>query len=439
MKIAIVGSGISGLAAAHSLTGHAELTLFEAGSYFGGHTHTVDISLPSAQGDIVTHGVDTGFLVFNERTYPNLIKLFAELGVETAQSDMSFSVQVANAEGQRGIEWSGSSLNTVFAQRRNLFSRPFLTMLRDLARFNALTTRIAESGSEAALQQALGEFLRTHRFSAAFCDWYFLPMMACIWSCPPAQMLQFPVSTMIRFCHNHGLIQVSNRPRWWTVRGGARHYVDKIVARVADRRLRTPVRWIKRLENVEGGGVHIGTDTGIEHFDKVVIATHSDQALALLRDPSRAEQETLGAIHYHANRAVLHTDASVLPSKKAAWAAWNYESAAPGTAGATQVCLHYLINLLQPVPWSQPVVVSLNPLRDIARSHIMGEFEYAHPVFDLAAIRAQRKVAQLHGQQHTYYCGAWMGYGFHEDGLKAGLAAAQQILDALQHRPARQA
>ena len=267
MKIAIVGSGISGLAVAHSLTGHAELTLFEAGRYFGGHTHTVDISLPSAHGDIVTHGVDTGFLVFNERTYPNLIKLFAELGVETAQSDMSFSVQVTDAKCQRGIEWSGSSLNTVFAQRRNLFSRPFLAMLRDLSRFNALTTRIAESGAEAALQQALGEFLRTHRFSEAFCNWYFLPMMACIWSCPPAQMLQFPVSTMIRFCHNHGLIQVSNRPRWWTVRGGARHYVDKIVARVADRRLGTPVRWIKRLENVEGGGVHIGTDSGIEHFD----------------------------------------------------------------------------------------------------------------------------------------------------------------------------
>ena len=435
MKVAIVGSGISGLGVAHALSGHAQLSLFEAGGYFGGHTHTVDVSLPTDAGRQVTHGVDTGFLVFNEKTYPQLIRLFSELGVETAKSDMSFSVQVAQ-RGGRKLEWSGSSLNTVFAQRRNLFNRPFLTMLRDLARFNAMATRMANDGVEATLQQPLGEFLREHRFSDSFCNWYFLPMMGCIWSCPTAQMLQFPVATMIRFCHNHGLIQVSSRPQWWTVRGGAKHYVEKITANVADKRLRTPVRWIRRHCD-EHGGVELATDHGTERFDKVVIATHSDQALALLRDASDAERRTLGAIRYHPNHAVLHTDTSVLPARKAAWAAWNYESAAPDAAAGDKqdsknVCLHYLINLLQPLPWSQPVVVSLNPLREIPRSHVMGQYDYTHPVFDLAAIKAQGEVAQLQGRSNTYFCGAWMGYGFHEDGLKAGQGVAQRILDALQ-------
>ena len=438
MKVAIVGSGISGLAVAHGLSDHVQVSLFEASNYFGGHTHTVDVSLPTAGKD-VAHGVDTGFLVFNEKTYPNLIQLFSELGVETAQSDMSFSVQVAQRGSARKLEWSGSNLNTVFAQRRNLFNRPFLTMLRDLARFNAITTRLADDGGEAMLRQPLGEFLHQYRFSDAFCDWYFLPMMACIWSCPTAQMLQFPVATMIRFCHNHGLIQVSNRPRWWTVRGGAKHYVEKIVAKVGDKRLRTPVRRIGRRCD----GVDLVTDHGTECFDKVVIATHSDQALALLRDPSEAERHTLGAIRYHSNHAVLHTDTSVLPAKKAAWAAWNYESAATGLTGGTlheqNVCLHYLINLLQPLPWSQAVVVSLNPLREIPRNQVMGEYEYTHPVFDLAAIEAQGEVAQLQGRSNTYFCGAWMGYGFHEDGLKAGQCVARHILAGIDSQTARSA
>ena len=437
MKVAIVGSGISGLAVAHALCGHADVTLFEAADYFGGHSHTVDITLSTGGRDI-SYGVDTGFLVFNERTYPRLIALFAELGVETARSDMSFSVQVDRRSGGK-LEWSGSSLNTVFAQRRNLFNPAFLGMLRDLTRFNALTTRIADSGTEAALQQPLSEFLSEHRFNEAFCDWYFLPMMGCIWSCPTAQMLQFPVATMIRFCHNHGLIQISNRPQWWTVMGGAKHYVKKIVAKVADQRLRTPVRSITRLGSDRGGGVQVATDTGCEQFDKVVLATHSDQALALLREPSAAERGILGAIRYHANHAVLHTDTSVLPAKKAAWAAWNYASAGPGCADQShdrQVCLHYLINLLQPLPWAQPVVVSLNPLREIPRNQVMGEYDYAHPVFDLAAIQAQGEMAQLQGKSGTYFCGAWMGYGFHEDGLKAGQGVARQILASMGAEPA---
>ncbi len=430
MKVAIVGSGISGLSVAHKLQGKADITLFEAGDYFGGHTHTVDVTLPAAgTGQPRAFGVDTGFLVFNERTYPNLINLFAELGVETAKSDMSFSVQAP--DGARKLEWSGSSLNTVFAQRGNLLNRRFLLMLRDLTRFNALCTRIAESNQEEQLMQPLGDFLHEHRFCKEFRDWYFLPMMACIWSCPTNQMLQFPVSTMIRFCHNHGLIQISNRPQWWTVKGGARHYVDKIVSRIADKRLNTPVKRIERFSADEGGGVRIFTSKAIERFDKVVVATHSDQALALLGEPTALERRTLGAIKYQANRAVLHTDCSVLPAKRLAWAAWNYQRSASASEQSSQVCLHYLLNMLQPLPWQQPVVVSLNPLREIPRNKVVGEYHYAHPVFDLAAIKAQEQVLQLQGQRDTYFCGAWMGYGFHEDGLKAGLDVAQLLLDEI--------
>ena len=423
MKIAIVGSGISGLAVAHTLQGQADITLFEAGSHFGGHTHTVDVTLPDGLGRPVTHGVDTGFLVFNERTYPHLIELLARLGVATAPSDMSFSVQVPGALNGGALEWSGNSLATVFAQRRNLLNPRFLRMLADLLRFNALCTRIAAANEEAALQQPLGEFLRQHRFGAAFRDWYFLPMLGCIWSCPTDQMLQFPVATMIRFCHNHGLLQVSHRPQWFTVAGGARHYVDKIVAGIADKRLNTPVRRIER----DAAGVRIVTDGRAERFDQVVLATHSDQALALLGDATRPEREVLGAIRYQPNRAVLHTDARVLPAQRSAWAAWNYERAADGGRESARVCLHYWLNQLQPLPFAQPVVVSLNPVRDIDPARVMGEYDYAHPVFDGAALHAQQRVPELQGQHHTWFCGAWTGYGFHEDGLKSGLAVAQQL------------
>ena len=428
-KVAIVGSGISGLAAAHALRGKADITLLEAGDYFGGHTHTVDVTLPTPQG-AVTHGVDTGFLVLNERTYPHLIALLADLGVTTARSDMSFSVQAQDFANGQPMEWSGTNLSTVFAQRANLGNPRFWGMLRDLMRFNALTTRIAQNGTEAQLTQPLGEFLRAQGFGTAFCEWYFLPMMACIWSCPTAQMLQFPVSTMVRFCHNHGLLQITNRPQWWTVQGGARHYVEKITAGIADKRLNTPVRRIEYVQEAPKGNssVRIHTDAGVERFDKVIIATHSDQALSILATPTAQERETLGAIQYQSNKAVLHTDASVLPSRQSAWAAWNYERAtAPGQEDS-RVCLHYLLNRLQPLPWEQPVVVSLNPVRPIAADKIIGAYDYAHPVFDLAAVAAQAKMPALQGTNGRYFAGAWMGYGFHEDGLKAGLAAAAQVL-----------
>ena len=423
MKIAIVGSGISGLGLAHTLRGQADLTLLEAGSYFGGHTHTVDLSLPTRAGGSQTFGIDTGFLVFNERTYPQLIQLFADLQVPTARSDMSFSVQVPGANGQRGLEWSGSSLNTVFAQRRNILNPRFLRMLRDVMRFNTLCTDIALRNAETELMQPLAGFLEQHHLSNEFRDWYFLPMLGCIWSCPTDQMLQFPVATMIRFCHNHGLIQVTNRPQWWTVAGGARQYVEKIVAHIPDKRLNSPVQRITR----DAQGISIYTNGQTERFDKVVLACHSDQSLALLADPSRAEQQTLGAIRYQANRAVLHTDTSVLPRARRAWAAWNYQRAAHKGRDTAQVCLHYLINMLQPVPFEQPVVVSLNPVADIDPAQVHASFDYAHPVFDVAAIRAQGQVGALQGQQNTYFCGAWTGYGFHEDGLKSGLAVASRL------------
>jgi predicted NAD/FAD-binding protein len=429
LRVAVIGSGIAGLGVAHALHAQAELTLFEAGGYFGGHTHTVDMNLPNAQGQRVTFGVDTGFLVLNERTYPNLLALLAELEVPVAKSDMSFSVQAPGAAPGGGtLEWSGSNLSSVFAQRRNLGNRRFWRMLADIVRFNRITTQLAAQGTDlgehSPLLQPLGDFLREQRFSDEFRDWYFLPMMGCIWSCPTDQMLAFPVATMVRFCHNHGLIQIMNRPQWYTVAGGARQYVQKIVARIPDARLNTPVQQVLRDEQ----GVQVVSKGRAERFDAVVFACHSDQALGLLGAGASAdERAVLGAIRYQPNHAVLHTDTSVLPASRRAWAAWNYERAAQASTESAQVCLHYLLNQLQPLPVSQPVVVSLNPQSPIDPALVVGRYDYAHPVFDLAAIRAQARVPTLQGQQNSYFAGAWCGYGFHEDGLKAGLQAARLL------------
>jgi len=452
-RVAIVGSGISGLSAAHHLRGKAEVTLFEAGDYFGGHTHTVDVTLPVATAvgntsgaqTVQTFGVDTGFLVFNERTYPGLIGLFEDLQVVTCKSDMSFSVQVPGAFGKQALEWNGADLNTVFAQRSNLLRPSFLRMLRDVLRFNTLATELAERNIDHELAQPLQDFLHTHRFCDTFRDWYLLPMLGCIWSCPTDQMLQFPVATMVRFCHNHGLIQVNHRPQWYTVQGGARHYVEKIVAQVDHAHLNTPVLRIERdfAGAAEHGGepgtpqgVRIHTAQGVAAFDHVIVATHADQALRLLHAPSSHEQAVLGAMRTHPNRAVLHTDTSVMPQKKLAWAAWNYERAANDHTESARVCLHYWLNKLQPLPFAQDVIVSLNPVREIAPDQVLGEYHYAHPVFDLAAIQAQARMHELQGQQHTWFAGAWMGYGFHEDGFKAGRTAAHGVLAAMQLAPA---
>jgi predicted NAD/FAD-binding protein len=418
-RIAVVGSGITGLMVAYRLADVAQVTLLEAGSHFGGHAHTVDIQIDTPRGRVI-QGVDTGFLVFNERTYPRLIALFQELGVETALSDMSFSVQVPD----QGLEWSGSDLNTVFAQRRNLWRPRFWGMLADILRFNRLATALAQATEAPDPGLTIEAFLDQHGFGRAFREGYFLPMIGCIWSCPTGQMLRFPMVTLVRFCHNHGLLQVRQRPRWFTVRNGSRQYVDKMVAGIPDARLNTPVR---RIERPDAGPARVCTDAGTETFDQVVLACHSDQALALLAEPSALEREVLGAIRYQPNRAVLHTDTAVLPQRRLAWAAWNYERAADPSREGHAVCLHYLINRLQPLPFDTPVVVSLNPVRAPRADSVQGVFDYAHPVFDAGAIAAQQRVPALQGQRGTWFCGAWTGHGFHEDGLASGLDVAQGL------------
>lgn len=433
-RVAVVGAGIAGLSAAWALArdGAAEVTLFEAGGHFGGHANTVDLTL-----DGRTHGVDTGFLVFNHATYPQLLRLFEQLQVPTAPSDMSFSVQLPHT----GLEWSGSSLDTVFAQRRNLLRPRFLGMLRELLRFNREATAIARRGDDAGLQQSLGEFLDQGGYGAAFRDWYLLPMLGCIWSCPTDQMLRFPVATMIRFCHNHGLIRVADRPQWHTVAGGSREYVRRLLADFhaagGQSHLATPVRGLRRQPPGDGRiGVWLDLDGGTQRFDEVVLATHSDQSLALLGAQATAdERAVLAAIRYQRNRVVLHTDAALLPRRRKAWAAWNYERSPALQQEQSAVCLHYWLNALQPLPWQQPVIVSMNPVREPAASQVRAEFDYAHPVFDLAALRAQRQVPSLQGRGHVWFAGAWTGYGFHEDGLRSGLAVASALGQWLRQSP----
>lgn len=417
-KIAVIGSGISGLSGAYRLgqSGHA-VTLFEANDYFGGHTHTVDVTLGG-----ITYGVDTGFLVFNHNTYPNLVQLFDELDIETVATDMTFSVKLPLA--RRTLEWSGAGLNTVFAQRRNLFSSRFIRMLRDILRFNRQATALATGPQDPGPGLTLGDFLVRHHYGSEFRDWYLLPMAGCIWSCPTAQMLSFPLATFVRFCHNHQLLQVNDRPQWHTVKGGARHYVEKILAAIADKRLNTPVHAVSRTRAAGRPQIRIDSASGRELFDHVVLAGHSDQSLHLLQDISPDERRLLSAVAYQPNRAVLHTDASCLPANKSTWSAWNYQSS---NGKEPQVCVHYLINKLQPLPFSEPVIVSLNPIIEPHPAKVLGVFDCAHPVFDSAAIAAQRELQLIQGRHNTWFAGAWTGYGFHEDGLKSGLAVAQAI------------
>lgn len=427
-KIAVVGSGISGLASAYRLVqaGHT-VTLFEANDYFGGHTHTVDVTL-----DGITYGVDTGFLVFNHKTYPNLVQLFDELKVETVATDMSFSVKTPLAN--RTLEWSGGNLNTVFAQRRNLLSPRFHRMLRDILRFNKAATALAEqsrgnkfnqtSDMLAAGDISLGNYLNRYDYSAEFRNWYLLPMAGCIWSCPTEQMLAFPLNTFVNFCHNHGLLQVSDRPQWQTVKGGARQYVDKLLAGIPDHRIGNPVHAINRIKVGNIMQIFIDSANGSEMFDHVVLASHSDQSLRLLKDISPIERSILSAISYQPNRAVLHTDASCLPKNKLTWSAWNYQSQSDKEP---QVCVHYLLNNLQPLPFKQPLIVSLNPIDEPNPSSVIASYDYDHPVFDSTAVAAQHELHRIQGQYNTWFAGAWTGYGFHEDGLKSGLAVAQAI------------
>jgi predicted NAD/FAD-binding protein len=408
MKIAVVGAGISGLASAWLLNQGHDVTLFEAGDYIGGHTHTVDIELDGAR-----FPVDTGFLVFNHRTYPKLTALFRELKVDTVASDMSFAVSMA----EPNLEWAGSSLATLFAQKRNLARPGFWRMLQDTLRFNRET-------AGALPELTLGAFLEREGYSAEFRDWYLLPMAAAIWSCPTQAMLDYPLTTFVRFARNHGLLQIVDRPQWQTVRGGGREYVARIVATLSDVRLSTPVKSVLR----DADGVWLGLPGGdCERFDEVVLACHSDQALALLGTAaSVAERRILGAIRYQPNRAVLHTDASLLPRDERVWSAWNYMAGAR-SGGEQPVSVSYLINHLQPLPTQTPVIVSLNPHLEPAPATVIGDWDYDHPLFDQAAIGAQAQLDAIQGVERLWFCGAWGGYGFHEDGLASALAVANRL------------
>ncbi len=409
-RIAVVGAGISGLASAWLLSRDHEVTLFEAGSYLGGHTNTVDVTL-----DGMTHPVDTGFLVFNEKTYPNLIAMFDLLGVESVETEMSFAVSLENPD----LEWAGSNLATVFGQKRNLLRRQFWAMLSDILRFNRES--MGWLASHPDNKRSLRDFLTEGRYSSAFSDWYLLPMAAAIWSCPTGQMLDMPLATFIRFCQNHGLLQVFDRPMWRTVKGGGREYVRKLAARMvangSEIRLACPVSAVSR----EGGWLKVTHTGGSEHFDQVVMACHSDQAQAILGyTASDAQREVLAAIRYQPNRAILHTDRALLPRDEKLWSAWNY-FAGSGEPGEQPVGVSYLINKLQPLPFKTPVVVTLNPAREPDPAKVLAEFDYAHPIFDGPAIAAQQRLASVQGENGIWLAGAWGSFGFHEDGLKSAL------------------
>ena len=429
MKIAIIGTGIAGNLAAHRLAPEHDITVFEADARIGGHTNTIDVSMAGK-----TYAVDTGFIVYNDVTYPNFIALLDELGVATQASEMSFSVRCERT----GLEYNGANLNTLFAQRLNLVRPSFHRMLRDILRFNREAPALLDQPDSTL---TLDDFLQASNYSREFIEHYIVPMGAAIWSATPQGMGGVPAGFFVRFFHNHGLLRVSDRPAWRVITGGSHRYVEKLVAAHRDRiRLNAPVEWVKRHRT----GVEVKTPGAeAERFDRLIMACHSDQALALLADPSQQEIEVLGAIGYQHNEAVLHTDATLMPRKRRAWAAWNYHlpslprasesPAAPGPGelnhGALdrRVALTYNMNILQSLDAAQPFFVTLNHSDAINPETVIRTIDYTHPIFTERAVAAQQRQREINGRRHTYYCGAYWRYGFHEDGVISTMAALRHL------------
>ena len=414
MRVAIVGSGISGLVCAHLLHRAHDITLFEQADRPGGHTNTVEVSV-----DGVTHRVDTGFIVYNERTYPGFSALLAHLGVATRASDMSFSV----SDERTGLEWRGSSVSTVFAQRRNLVRPAHYRMLADVVRFNRACRRLlADPDADPGL--ALGDFVAAGGWSRELVESYLAPMSSAIWSADPGSFAAIPALTFARFFENHGLLRLGDQPRWRTVAGGARSYVDALVAPLAGR-VSCGAAVEKVVRRPGWGTVELRTAAGeLAEFDHVVLATHSDQALAVLADPTDAEREVLGAIRYQPNRATLHTDARLLPRAALARASWNYHRPAVAVGVPT---VTYDLNRLQGVDSTRPLLLSLNRDADVDPDAVLGRFDYAHPVLDVAAVQAQRRHGEISGRDGVSYAGAYWGYGFHEDGLQSALSVCRAL------------
>ena len=415
MRVAVIGTGISGLGAAWLLDQAHETVVYEADGRIGGHSNTVDVPNPLTGG---TLPVDTGFIVYNHRTYPNLIRLFETLGVETDPSNMSFGVSLGEGE----LEYaSGSPLN-LFAQGRNLLRPSHYRMLREILRFHLEASALLEFDDRGP---TLGEYLDERGFADAFVDRHLLPMGAAIWSATPERIMAFPARSFARFLDNHGLLSLRSRPRWMTVRGGSRAYVERITAGFADRiRVGHPVVAIERQPT----GVRVRDARGGEDvFDQVVVAAHADQALAMLVRPTPAERRVLGSFHYSANEAVLHADPALMPRRRRAWASWNYLAPDFDPDAQTRVSVTYWMNRLQNIDHRVPVFVSLNPTVQPSPQKVFRTFHYDHPQFDTAAERAQGSVPLIQGADRVWFCGSYLGWGFHEDGLASGLAVAEAL------------
>ena len=410
MIIAVIGTGIAGNVAAWHLCKEHEITVFEAGDHVGGHTHTHDINHEGQR-----FAIDTGFIVFNDRTYPNFIKLLDALGVDSEPTEMSFSSRCEAS----GIEYNGASLNRLFAQRRNLFRHRFHAMIQDILRFNREARELLDSNDESV---SLGRYLEDNRYRRLFIDNYIIPMGAAIWSTDPQQMLAFPACYFVRFFANHGLLNIKDRPQWRVIKGGSHAYVKKISTAYADRiRLNEAVVAIRRLPD----HVEVRTTAGItERFDYLFVASHSDQALAMLADATRTEREVLGAIPYQNNEVILHTDTSLLPKSKRAWAAWNYLRRRDDSG---RVSVTYNMNILQNLQAQTTFCVTLNDTQHINPDKIIRRMQYAHPVFTTAGVAAQQRQQDINGKCRTWYCGAYWRYGFHEDGVVSALNALKNF------------